>query len=97
MLKAIRKRLQAIWQLRRARRVAASAVVLLALYGALGFWVAPGIVREQIVTRLSEALDRPVTLDAVRINPYALSLTLSGFALSGRDGSPVHCSRTRVA
>jgi hypothetical protein len=89
MIRAIRARLQTIWRSRRAWRLAAIVVAVLALYGALGFWVAPGIVREQIVTRVSEALDRPVTLDAVRINPYALSLTLSGFAVSERDGSPL--------
>jgi hypothetical protein len=85
----IKARVHKLWRSHRARRTAAITVAVLVLYGAFGFWVAPGIVREQLVTRLSAALDRPVTLEAVRINPYALSLTLNGFALRERDGRPV--------
>lgn len=62
---------------------------MLALYGALGYWVAPDIVRAQLVTRLSTALERPVALESVHINPYALSITLVDFAVAENDGRPI--------
>jgi hypothetical protein len=62
---------------------------LVALYGAFGFWIAPGVVRGQIVKHGSEALGRTVTLEDVRINPFALSVELSQFAIQETDGSPI--------
>jgi len=85
----IRDRLAALWESRRARWITGVAIGLIALYGALGFWVAPGIVRDQLITRLSAALDRPVTLTEVRLNPYALSATFTGFAVTERDGRTI--------
>lgn len=74
---------------RRRRLLLGIVAALIALYGALGYWVAPGIAREQIVTQLSTALDRTVRLEAVRINPFALSATLSNFAITETDGAPI--------
>jgi hypothetical protein len=75
--------------LRRRRFLLGIAAALIALYGAFGFWIAPGIARDQIVKHLSDALDRRVTLESVRINPYALSVTLSNFAIAEADGGPI--------
>jgi hypothetical protein len=74
---------------RRRRLLLGIAAALIALYGALGYWVAPGIAREQIVKQLSVALERTVRLEAVRINPFALSATLSNFAITEADGAPI--------
>ena len=60
---------------------------VIAVYGAFGFWVAPGIVQNQVVKQLSAMLDRPVRLDRVRINPFTLSATAERFAINERDGS----------
>jgi hypothetical protein len=72
------------------RRVPLGVVAgLIAAYGAFGFWVAPGIVRGQIVKQGSEAVGRNVTLDEVRINPFALAVGLSKFAIEEPDGSSI--------
>jgi hypothetical protein len=75
--------------LRRRRVLIGIIAGLIALYGAFGFWVAPGIVRGQIVKHASEALGRNVTLDEVRINPFALAVTLSRFGIEEADGKPI--------
>lgn len=62
---------------------------LYGLYGALGFWVAPGIVHDQLVKQMSAVLDRPVKLGTVRINPYTLSVRAENLALEERDGSVI--------
>ncbi len=71
---------------RRAWLVAAAGAVV--VYGALGFLVAPGIVRRQIEERVGKALHRPVTVARVRINPFALSVDIQGFSVKDRDGAP---------
>jgi hypothetical protein len=74
--------------LRRRWRWLAAAAILIAAYAALGFLIAPGIVRRQIEERLGAALHRPVTVAEVRLNPFALSVTILGFQAKDRDGSP---------
>ena len=69
----------------RARRWWIVAVVLVGLYTLLGFFVLPPIVKSQAQKRLSSELGRPVTIGKVRMNPYALSLTLEKFDIRERD------------
>src|SRR5688500_1590260 len=70
------------------RRIFAAAIalaLLVALYAALGYWVAPGYVREALA-RL--AADRGLTLDlaTVRTDPFALRVELKGVALRDPEG-----------
>lgn len=64
-------------------------LVLILVYTLAGFFLAPWVVRNQAQTILSDSLHRPVTIDKVLINPYALSLEARGFALREADGSPL--------
>src|SRR5690606_33211694 len=34
-------------------------------------------------------LDRPVRIDRIRVNPYALSIEARGFAITEKDGAPL--------
>ncbi|HWA36297.1 MAG TPA: DUF748 domain-containing protein [Burkholderiales bacterium] len=63
-----------------------SVGALLALYAAAGFLVAPPIVKSKLEATLGEALQRKVTVEAVRVNPFAPSLTVRGLAVRERDG-----------
>jgi hypothetical protein len=58
----------------------------LAAYAVLGFLVLPFIVRAVAVNQLGKLLDRPVTIQAVRINPFVLSGTIRGLLIEDRDG-----------
>jgi hypothetical protein len=69
------------------RRRLLIVVGLIALYTVIGFFLAPVIVKSQLEKRLSAELGRRVTVDKVRVNPYAISLTLENFSIRERDGS----------
>ncbi|MGD8439852.1 MAG: DUF748 domain-containing protein, partial [Holophagae bacterium] len=72
------------WRLVSWRSALVAAVVLYAL---IGFFVVPWVVKGQIETRSLEMLKRQATVEKVRCNPFALSLTIEGFSLPDRPGS----------
>lgn len=78
------------------RRRLAVVVALLAAFTVVGFFVLPPIVKSQLEKRLSAELDRKVTVEKVRVNPYALSLTLEDFAIRERDGKSVFVGWRRL-
>src|SRR5678809_784681 len=67
---AARGRAAAVYRSRRLRKSLLILVIALVVYGLLGFLAAPPIIRQQIETRASAALSRPVALAAVHLNPY---------------------------
>ncbi len=75
-------------RLSRMKKCAIVAGILILLYAILGFFVAPPILKSQLSSRLSEHLKRPVTIEQVRMNPFALSLTVRGFELEEPAGGP---------
>ncbi|OZB58280.1 MAG: hypothetical protein B7X39_17825 [Lysobacterales bacterium 14-68-21] len=71
---------------RRTRRTLAIVAAVLVLFGLLGFFAAPPILRGQIEKRASAALSRPVTVGAVHFNPFTLRLQLDRLHIGSRDG-----------
>src|SRR5215212_6258466 len=65
----------------RVRRWLYLAGCLLLLFTLVGFFIVPPIAKSQLEKRLSAALGRRVTIDKVKLNPYALSVTLEKFAI----------------
>ncbi|MBL8396106.1 MAG: DUF748 domain-containing protein [Candidatus Accumulibacter sp.] len=64
------------------------ALGLLAI-GVLGFLVFPPLVKWVLVDQLSTALQRPVTVEGLRINPYSLSLQVDGLQVQEKGGGAV--------
>ncbi len=62
---------------------------LVALYAIAGFFIAPPIIRSQLESKLTEQLRHPVAVKEVRLNPFALSLTLREFSISEPDQRPL--------
>ncbi len=60
---------------------------LLVLYTVVGFLVVPAVVKSQLLKRLPVLLGRPVALESVQVNPYALSLTLRKLAVNEKNGA----------
>ena len=73
---------------RRRRRWLIALGVLVVLYTAFGFLVLPVILKRQLEKRATDALHRQVTIQRVRTNPYALSVTIDGLQIQERDGGP---------
>ncbi len=70
----------------RARKILWWVLGLLVLFVLVGFLVLPPIVKSQLEQELSKALHRTVTVEAVRMNPFAPSVTVRGFAAHERSG-----------
>lgn len=81
-----RERAVAIYRSRRTRKIALIAVIVVIVFGLLGFLAAPSLIRSQIEKRASAALQRPVTLGAVHLNPYTLRLELDQLHIADADG-----------
>ncbi|MBL8445793.1 MAG: DUF748 domain-containing protein [Zoogloeaceae bacterium] len=70
----------------RHRRLLVAFLILVSLVAVFGFLVAPPWVRKTAEDVLSAQLHRPVRVEGVRINPFALSATVSGLSISEPAG-----------
>lgn len=67
------------------RRLIWSGVALV-VYGIIGFLVLPAVIKSQLIKRLPEFTKRQVSIDEVKLNPFALSYTMRGFSLTETNG-----------
>src|SRR4051812_11867136 len=81
---------------RRTRRWLIGAAAFFVLFTVSGFFILPPIVKAQTEKRLSALLGRTVTLERVRLNPYALSLTLENFNIQEKGSSGSFLGWTRL-
>lgn len=72
----------------RHRRWLRWSLGLLLAYAVIGFLIAPVVVRWVAVKQLRQLLGREVTIEKVRLNPFALSGTVRGFLIKDLDGEP---------
>ncbi|TFH28696.1 MAG: hypothetical protein E4H00_08325, partial [Myxococcales bacterium] len=59
--------------------------MLVLSYAVIGFWIVPAVLRAKVPPLLTETLGRKVTVDAIRLDPFALSLSLRGLRISEAD------------
>ena len=57
-------------------------------YGVIGFLILPPIIRSVAVKQLSQQLDREVSIQKVRLNPFAFSVAIRGLLIKDKDGEP---------
>jgi uncharacterized protein involved in outer membrane biogenesis len=80
--------IRTFWKAHRwIRRLTISGVVLLILFTVTGFFIVPAVARSVGQSQLSRLLHRQVTIDEVRLNPFALSATVRGLRIRDRDGA----------
>src|SRR5262245_3446589 len=71
---------------RKRRRLLCWAISLLVAYTLIGFFVAPPIVRAVAAKRLTNQLGREVTIQQVKLNPFAFSGTIRGLIIKEQNG-----------
>ncbi len=60
-------------------------VCFFSVYTIMGFLIIPPIAKKIVSNRLSKTIKRMVTIEQIKINPYALSLTVNGFSVKEPD------------
>jgi hypothetical protein len=70
-----------------ARRTAIGVVIAIVLYGLIGFFAAPPLIRHIAEKQLGEALARPATIRHVALNPYTLRLEADGVRVGEPGGA----------
>ena len=69
----------------RTRKIAIWTVSLVVAFGVLLGLIAPPLLRGKIAGDLSEKLKREVTIEQIRLNPYAMTATVRGFLMKERQ------------
>lgn len=69
---------------------------LIAFYTILGFLIIPMILTSMVPDKMAQALNRPVSIEKIRLNPYTLSVTLKNLAIKDTDGSGEFVSLTEL-
>jgi hypothetical protein len=72
----------------RRRKLLFWFVGLLLFYTVTGFLILPPIIRSVAVKQLSKQLDREVSIQKVKLNPFVLSCTVRGLLIKDKDGEP---------
>ncbi|HWT82102.1 MAG TPA: DUF748 domain-containing protein, partial [Candidatus Methylomirabilis sp.] len=74
------------------RKILVWMVACLAVFALVGFFAVPPILKSVLTKQLTAALHREVSIREVRVNPFALSATVRGFAVKEPKGSETFAS-----
>jgi uncharacterized protein involved in outer membrane biogenesis/outer membrane protein OmpA-like peptidoglycan-associated protein len=69
----------------RLKKLTLGIAIFFAVYTITGFLILPPIIKSVTVKKLSEALHRPVVIQKIKLNPYALSLTIIGLTVKEQE------------
>jgi hypothetical protein len=72
----------------RKRKLINWVLGFLFVYAIVGFFILPPIIRAVAVKQLSAQLDRKVTIQKIRLNPFAFSTSVRGLLIQDKDGQP---------
>jgi len=72
----------------RLRKLFFWAIGLFFAYTIIGFFILPPIVRSVATKQLSQQLGREVTIQQVKLNPFAFSGTIRGVLIKEKNGEP---------
>jgi hypothetical protein len=69
-----------------AKRTFIGALIFLVVFSVVGFFVVPPVLKSILTKKLSEGLHRQVAIRQIKVNPFALSVTVRGFLIKERNG-----------
>ena len=64
------------------KKILVAIVALIVLIGITGFLILPALLKPVLTKKITEALQREASVDQIKINPFALSATITGFKLA---------------
>jgi len=76
----------------RLKKIFIGLIIFFVLFTLLGFFVLPPILKSILTKKLSENLHRSVTINQIKINPYALSVAVRGLTIKDKDSSETFVS-----
>ena len=88
----VRSRATEIARHPRSRKIAIWLVAIVAAFGIIAGLIAPPLLRGKLASELSTKLHRQVSIEQIRINPFAMSVTVRGFLMKERQGSATAAS-----
>jgi uncharacterized protein involved in outer membrane biogenesis len=71
----------------RWKKVLYGLIIFFAIFTLFGFFVLPPVLKSILTKQLSQTLHREVTINQIKINPYALSVTARGLMVKDRGSS----------
>ena len=71
----------------RLKKILLGIIIFFVVFTLVGFFVLPPILKSILTNQLSQNLHREVTINQIKINPYALSITVRGLMVKEK-GSP---------
>ena len=83
--------LQPLNRLGRLKKPFLWVVIIVAAYTLLGFLILPFTIKLIAVKKLSQILNRPVSIGSVRLNPYAVSLTVEKLTIGEQQEQKRFC------
>src|SRR5277367_4047678 len=72
----------------RQRKLVIWSLSLLVAYTIIGFLILPPIIRAVAVKQIARQLDREVSIQKIKLNPFVLSTTVDGLLIKDKDGQP---------
>ena len=72
----------------RKRKIVIWSLALSLAYTVIGFLILPVIIRSVTAKQLTKQLGREVSIEKVKINPFALSVAVRGLLIKDKDGQP---------
>lgn len=78
--------LSSFTRLSRIKKGAVLMALVILIYAIFGFIVAPSILESNLISGISKHLGRKAVIDNVKVNPFALSVTVVGFEMNDPNG-----------
>src|SRR5258705_11290637 len=69
-----------------ARWVLIACAILVLAISVTAYYASPAVVRNLLIAQIESMTHRPVSIDAVALNPFTGRLVIRGFRLRGLDG-----------
>jgi len=94
--KGLRRHAGKIVRHRRTRKIALWLVAIVVAVGVFGGLVVPPLLRGKVAAILTDKLHRAVSIEQIRINPYAMSATIRGFLMKERQSDAAAISFAEI-